>query len=105
MKQRTVMTLLAVAILVSGFAAWNWAGWRSQAVIGAGFAARVACGCRYVEGRPFESCRSDLRGLGDLRLVGISDLPDRRAVEASVPLMARREARFTPGFGCLLDPA
>jgi hypothetical protein len=37
-------------------------------------------------------------------LVSLTDLPDERAVQASVPLLASRTARFKPGWGCLLDP-
>jgi hypothetical protein len=39
-----------------------------------------------------------------MALVRLEDLPDDKAVRATVPLLAARTARYKPGWGCLLDP-
>lgn len=104
MNNRTLFLLLAAALAIAGFCWWHWAGWQHRAAIGAGFAARVVCSCRHVEGRPMGSCETDLRGLPGMRLVWLTERPEERVVEAHVPLMADRSARAVPGFGCLVDP-
>lgn len=97
------IAVLAAAALALAYGAWNWSAWRHKASIAAGFGARVACSCRYVEGRDIGSCGTDLAGLPYMGLVRLSDRPDARAVDASVPLLARRSARAVPGFGCVME--
>lgn len=94
---------LPAAGLVLAYGAWHWSAWASKASIAAGFGARVACSCRYVEGRDIASCKTDFEGLPAMGLVLLSDQPDERTVEASVPLLARRSAHAVPGFGCVMD--
>ncbi|MBZ9649463.1 hypothetical protein K9B33_18155 [Sphingobium sp. 3R8] len=92
--------LLVLALLA--LVAWQWTTLGARARLGAAYGARIGCSCRYVEGRAMGSCEADKEpGMG---LVRLTDLPEVRAVEASVPLLARRTARFKPGWGCLLDP-
>jgi hypothetical protein len=98
---RTVAVVAAGLILAYG--AWHWSIWQARASIAAGFGARIACSCRYVEGRDIKSCRSDFAGLPSMWIVRLSDRPEERAVDASVPLLARRSARAVPGFGCVID--
>ena len=43
-------------------------------------------------------------GDGGMALVTLTDRPEDKAVEARVPLVATRTARYRPGWGCLLDP-
>lgn len=106
MKERSSWRLWAAALLLLlvGWCASNWDTWRTRAQIGTGFAARIACSCRYVEGRSLESCRSDLRGLEGMRMVSLSDDAGSRTVSASMPLLASRSAHAVPGVGCLMDP-
>lgn len=89
------------------FCWWNWSHWRHRAWIAAGFGARIACSCRLVEGRPMEGCRRDFAGLEGMGLVHLADRSDGKGgvagVDGSVPFLARRSARLTPGFGCVLD--
>lgn len=92
--------LLVLALL--GALAWHWTALSARARLGAAYGARLGCSCRYVEGRAMGSCNADKEpGMG---LVSLTDLPEERAVQASVPLLASRTARFKPGWGCLLDP-
>lgn len=93
---------LLVAVALIAWIAWSWSDWRGKAQIGAGYGARMTCSCRYVQGRGIDSCSEDSEP--GMEIVTITDVPEERAVRASVPLMAKRTARFKPGWGCLLDP-
>jgi len=93
------LLLLALLALV----AWQWTTLSARARLGAAYGARIGCSCRYVEGRAMGSCEHDKEP--GMALVSLTDRPESRAVEASVPLLATRTARFKPGWGCLLDPA
>lgn len=79
----------------------NWPGWQRQAAQAAGLGARIACSCRYVEGRALGSCAGDLAGMPWMALVRYTDDPQARRVTASVPLIAERSSRLKDGFGCL----
>jgi len=48
------------------------------------------------------SCEEDKEP--GMALVTLTDRPEDKAVEARVPLIATRTARYRPGWGCLLDP-
>ncbi|WP_246524716.1 hypothetical protein [Sphingobium phenoxybenzoativorans] len=92
----------AAAILLVALFAWKWSLWQARAAVGAAYGARMTCSCRYVEGRTAESCKGDTEP--GMEIVTISDDPDGKAVTGSVPMMAKRTARYRAGFGCLLDP-
>lgn len=73
-------------------------GRTAQLELGTGYAARVACACRYIGNRTLGSCYADFEpGMGVIRL---SDDPATKTVTASVPLVARRTARYDPVLGC-----
>ncbi|HEY1124248.1 MAG TPA: hypothetical protein VGE65_01335 [Sphingobium sp.] len=97
--------LYALAALALLYLAINWPRWTARAEVATGFGARIACSCRYIEGRSLESCKGDFDGLAGMGLVRFNDDPDHRAVQASVPLLARRKAMFRQGYGCLPDKA
>jgi len=97
--------LLFTAALALLYLAINWPRWQLRAQMAAGFGARIACSCRYIEGRSPESCESDFKALDGMGLVRFADDPAHRAVQASVPLLARRSATFRQGFGCIPDKA
>jgi hypothetical protein len=105
LRSNRIMLWLALAItaLAIVWVALSWQGWLLRARMATGFGARLACACRYVEGRPLESCRSDFAGLEGMGLVRLRDDAATRSVEASFPLLSRRRATFRPGFGCLPD--
>lgn len=102
-KQQMMIYTLAVlgACAVAGII-WKWHDWRAAAQAGSAYAARITCSCRYVEGRSAESCAMDVAD--DAGLVSISEVPEEKAITGSVPLMARRTARYKPGYGCLMEP-
>lgn len=96
------LTAAVVILLLAGAIAWHGAALTAHARLGAAYGARIGCSCRYVEGRTMGSCTDDKEP--GMALVRMTDLPDEKAVRASVPLLASRTARFRPGWGCLLDP-
>lgn len=100
-KMNYLIAVAAMLLLILG--GWTAFSLRGRAALGAAYGARMACSCRYVEGRAMGSCQDD-REPG-MAMVRLADRPDERAVDASVPLLAYRTARFRPGWGCLLDPA
>ena len=73
-----------------------------QLELGTGYAARVACACRYIGNRDLKSCRADFEpGMEAIRL---SDDPTTKTVTAYVPLIASRSAIYDPVLGCQAEP-
>jgi len=102
---RAVRRLLAAGLALLLLAiALAWPGWQQRAAQAAGLGARVTCSCRYIAGRELSGCRQDLRGIEWMGLVRYTDDPQARRVTASVPLLARRAARFRQGYGCMAEP-
>ena len=83
--------LLAVVVAVA-LLAWNWSAMRGRAAVGAAYGARISCSCRYVEGRAMDSCKRDKQP--GMWAVSLKDLPDSQSVNATVPLLASRTARY-----------
>lgn len=102
-KKMRRWALYGLAALVILYVAISWQRWQLRAQMAAGFGARIACSCRYIEGRGLESCKSDFAGLKGMGLVSLADDPATRSVSASVPLLAKRSAAFRQGYGCLPD--
>ena len=73
-----------------------------QARLGAAYAAKSGCSCRYVDGREGGSCRSDFEPGMELVMVSADD--DAKSVTARVPGLASETARWRRGWGCMLDP-
>jgi hypothetical protein len=104
MKATRVILLAALAlVLVAAGAAFLWVrAHRPQLELGVGYAARVACGCRYIEGRPIGDCHKDFEpGMEPIR---IADDPATKTITASVPLLAKRRVRFDSLLGCVPEP-
>lgn len=76
-------------------------GRRAQLELGVGYAARVACACRYLGNRSLQSCYADFEP--GMELIRLADDARAKAVTASVPLLTRRTARFDPVLGCQPD--
>lgn len=93
---------LAAATLFAIFAIWKFPAFKAQAELGAAYAARVGCSCRYVQGRSLDSCQSDFEP--GMELVSLSEDPATKTVTGSVPLLASRSARYAGASGCLLRP-
>ena len=96
--------LLLIAVLVvfaGGYLAIRDGAQGQRAQLASGYVAHVVCSCRYAGGRDLKSCATDLEP--GMEIVRMSDDPRARRVTASVPLLARRSARFAPGYGCSFD--
>lgn len=101
-RPKWIYALAAVAIMAIALFAWNWSALRARAAVGVAFGARVTCSCRYVEGRAMGSCQGDKEP--GMWVVSLKDLPESQSVNATVPLLASRTARYRQGWGCLLEP-
>lgn len=101
-RRRWISAAAIVLLLLCALLAWSGPSLHARAALGTAYGARIACSCRYVEGREMASCETDKEP--GMALVSLTDHPDEKLVEASVPLLARRAARYRPGWGCLLDP-
>lgn len=104
-NRATRWVLAALACLALLYLALNWPRWEERAQVATGFGARIACGCRFIEGRDLKSCAGDFKGLEGMGLVHFSDDPAGHSVSASIPLLARRKATFKSGYGCMPDKA
>ncbi|MBO9576016.1 MAG: hypothetical protein J7494_09790 [Sphingobium sp.] len=104
-SRATRWVLAGLTLLALLWLALNWPRWQARAQVATGFGARIACGCRYIEGRGLPSCAGDFKGLEGMGLVHFSDDPAARAVWASIPLLAKRKATFKSGYGCMPDKA
>ena len=93
-------TVLVVALLIGG-----WLYVRSMTPkleLGVGYAARVACGCRYMGNRPLADCYREFEpGMEPIRL---KEDGAAKAITAYVPLIAHRTVRFDPVLGCQPEP-
>jgi hypothetical protein len=103
MKTRRIAWGSAAVLLALLLAAFLYArSLRPQLELGTGYAARVACACRYIGNRDLKSCRTDFEpGMEPIRL---AEDPATRTITASVPLIASRSVRFDPVLGCQPEP-
>ena len=93
--------LIGLGAMLVALALAGWLYVRSitpQLDLGVGYAARVACGCRYIEGRALEQCRGDFEA--GMERISLSEDTRAQSVTAYVPLIARRTARLDPLLGC-----
>lgn len=92
---------LGLAAIMLGLGAWKGPGLHRDAVTGTAFGARVACACRFVEGRPLAQCHSDFEP--GMEMVSLSEDAAAKSVTARVPLLASATATLQPGSGCVLE--
>ncbi|HEU0044003.1 hypothetical protein [Sphingomonas sp.] len=99
LARRNVLFALAALLLAAVLGAWLYVrAITPQLQLGVGYAARVACGCRFIGNRPLDQCRSDFEaGMEPIRL---EEDAARKSVRAYVPLIASRTATYDPVLGC-----
>ena len=93
--------LIALLAALAVYAWWNWGTWQRAGATGAAYAARITCSCRYIGGRDAKSCANDIRD--DAWMASVSEVPEEKAVHASVPLLGSARAVFRPGYGCVME--
>lgn len=94
--------LLGLLVVALGALAWvRQSDYGLQAKVATGYVARVVCSCRYVGNRDMASCLTDFEP--GMEIVRVEDDPAAKRVTAWVPLLDKRSARFTPGYGCDFD--
>ncbi len=71
------------------------------AEVGTSYAARVACSCRFVAGRPLGDCEKDK--LGGMELVTLVEDVDAKTITARFPLVTANKATYREGYGCVLE--
>ncbi|MEO1730959.1 MAG: hypothetical protein AAFR64_09490 [Pseudomonadota bacterium] len=71
------------------------------AQVGSAYAARVACSCRFVAGRPMADCEKDK--LAGMELVTLVDNVEAKSVTARFPLITAHTATYRQGYGCVLE--
>ena len=101
-RSRALWATLAILALLLVAAALYARAMRPQLVLGTGYAARVACACRYIGNRPLAQCYKDFEN--GMEMIRLSENPADKSVTASVPFLAHRTARFDPLLGCQPDP-
>ena len=95
--------VILIAVMLTGYAVWKFPSFKAQAQLGASYAARIGCSCRYVQGRDIKSCEADFEP--GMELISLTDDPETKSVIGRAPLLASRTARFTGASGCILLPA
>lgn len=95
--------VLIIAVMLTGYGIWKFPSFKAQAELGASYAARVGCSCRYVQGRDINSCEADFEP--GMELISLTDDPDTKSVIGRAPLLASRTARYAGASGCVLLPA
>jgi hypothetical protein len=102
MKARRIAAGLIFILAALAVAVFFYA--RSQKPLlelGVGYAARVACGCRYIGNRSLADCKKDFEP--GMEAIQLSEDAATKTVTASVPLIARRSARYDPVLGCVVE--
>jgi hypothetical protein len=94
------LSILALLVALA-LTAWFWTRMRVTAQARASFAAQTGCLCRYTAGRSLASCQGD-PGVKQ-SWVGLHEDAAARSLTASVPLLAKQTARWSPTSGCVLD--
>lgn len=102
LTRRLILPVAALLLLVIAI---GWLYVRSltpQLQLGVGYAARVACGCRFIGNRPLAQCYKDFEpGMEQIRL---AEDAAKKSVTAYVPLIASRTATLDPVLGCQPEP-
>jgi hypothetical protein len=103
MKARHVLIGVAAGFALAAGGAYAWAQSQKPLLdLGVGYAARVACGCRYIGNRRLSDCTKDFEpGMEQIRL---SEDAAAKTVTAYVPLIARRSVHYDPVLGCQPEP-
>jgi hypothetical protein len=103
MRTRIIITALGIATVIAGATGYGYVqSMRPQLELGVGYAARVACGCRFIGKRSLVDCGKDFEtGMEPIQLTENSAA---KSITASVPMIAQRTVRFDADLGCQPEP-
>ena len=89
--------LFLVLLLLGGF-------WYASPLleVGAGYAAKMACSCHYIQGRSLEDIHSNDLNFSALPMMKLQKLEEKQGVRASFYGLVSQEAHFVEGRGCVL---
>jgi hypothetical protein len=102
LARRFALGALVLLVLLAGAGFWYVQARKPQLELGVGYGARVACACRYIDGRDLNTCYKDFEP--GMEAIALHDDPATRTVTASVPLIASRSVKFDPLLGCQPEP-
>lgn len=94
-----VLLALVIGIAVT---AWFWTRMRETSLASAAYAAQTGCLCHFAAGRDIDACAVDPGVARDWVSLGADAAAG--TVTATVPMLARQTARWTPAQGCVLEP-
>ena len=98
--RRLRRVLVVAALLGVILLGWAWQNLRRDSVTASSYAARVACSCRFVAGRPLSDCKAELAA--GLTPVMLSENAEVKSVTAR-SLLSVQTATFREGPGCQLE--
>ncbi len=94
-----VLLALVIGIAVT---AWFWTRMRETSLASAAYAAQTGCLCHFAARRDIDACAVDPGVVRDWVSLGADAAAG--TVTATVPMLARQTARWTPAQGCVLEP-
>ncbi|MGH1432873.1 MAG: serine hydrolase domain-containing protein [Lewinella sp.] len=89
--------IVVVILLVGGY-------WYAHPLlkVGAGYAAKMACSCHYIQGRDLENIKAEDLNYSALPLVKLSHNQEKKTIKASFFGLISQRAQFIEGRGCVL---
>lgn len=70
--------------------------------VGAGYSAKMACSCHYIQGRDLENIKTEDLNYSALPLVKLSHNQENKIIKASFFGLISQQAQFIEGRGCVL---
>jgi hypothetical protein len=98
LRKKIGYAALAIIGVVALWVTFNFSDIKAQAKLATSYGSHVACSCRYIEGRPLDSCYKDFEE--GMEIVSLADDPANKRVTASVPLLASAMAERRGDYGC-----
>lgn len=103
MGARRIAWIAAALVGAAALGAWLYVrSMTPKLELGVGYAARVACGCRYLGNRPLAQCYKDFEP--GMEPISLREDAANRAITAYVPLVTSRTVRFDRVLGCQPEP-
>lgn len=89
--------IVTVILLLGGY-------WYAQPLlnVGAGYAAKMACSCHYLQGRSLENIKAEDLNYSALPLVKLTHDQENKRIKASFFSLIEQQAQFIEGRGCVL---